>query len=161
MMRNLLSIGLAAVVLLLLLQLHSQSLAIKALQQTASSAPPVPSLELQEKCSKQAAAEYRQEGLEASSMSEFTNHYSAKLGRCFVIIKSISATQNVASTHKLLVDAYEGKVLGNYVWINSQGKKFWEVAPSDCTVTLPSGEEKTCQSNDEWDNLVKAYTETP
>lgn len=92
-------------------------------------------------------------------MAEFTNHYSAKLGRCFVVTKSTSVTENIIANQRLLVDAYEGKVLGTYEWINSEHKKYWEVVPTECSVTLPSGEEKKCQSDDEWDNLVKNYTE--
>lgn len=158
---RILTVGLVMVLLVLLFQLHSQSLTIRMLQQAAAASPPVPSLETQEKCARQAAAEYKQEGLENTPMSEFTNHYSAKLGRCFVVTKNTSVSGNVSSTQKLLVDAYEGKVLGTYEWINSEHKKYWEVAPSKCTVTFPTNVEKECQSDDEWDNLIKAYMDTP
>lgn len=158
-MRNLLIGMLCVAVVVLLFQMHSQSVALKALQQQKAQTPPIPSLELQEKCAKQAAVEYRQEGLDAKPMAEFTDHYSATLGRCFVITKNTETTGNVISTHKLLTDAYEGKVYGDYLWINSQGKKYWEVAPTDCSVTLPSGEEKQCKSSEEWDELAKAYTD--
>ena len=157
-MRNLLLAILSATVLVLMFQVHSQSVAIKGLQQ-ATASPSAPSLELQEKCAKQAGSEFKQEGLEAAGIAEFTNHYSAKIGRCFVVTKNTGVTGNVLFVHRLLVDAYEGKVYGTYEWSNNTqgGKKYWEVPPSTCSITLASGEEKKCQSDDEWNNLVNIY----
>lgn len=121
-MRNVLIPVLSVVVLVLLFQLHSQSSAIKELQrQTAL--PVVPSLELQEKCARQSAEEFKQEGLSTSGMAEFTNHYSSKMGRCFVVTKGTGTTGNLISTHKVLVDAYEGKVYGSYEWMNRYPKR--------------------------------------
>jgi subtilisin family serine protease len=157
-MRHLLMAILVDSVLVLIFMLHSQSVAIKALQATVA-APPAPSLELQGRCAKQAAEVFKQEGYGTEPLADFTNHYSGKMGRCFVVISNTKVTGNVSSADKSLSDAFEGKVYGSYTWINSQGKKYWEVAPSVCTVTLPSGEEKKCQSSEEWDELVKAYTE--
>jgi len=62
-------------------------------------------------------------------------------------------------TSKTLTDAFEGKVYGNYIWSTQKGKKYWEVPPLECKVTLPSGEEKACHSSDEFDELVKQYME--
>src|SRR6266851_3062813 len=56
-------------------------------------------------------------------------------------------------------DGFEGKVYGSYMWRADKVKKYWEVPPIQCTVTLPSGEEKTCHSSDEFDSLVKEYME--
>ena len=155
-MRHLVTTILVAAVLVLLFVVHSQSVAIKGLQATAA-ASQTPSLELQGRCAKQAAEVFKQEGYKAGDMADFTNHYSGKMARCFVIISATRVDGNVSSVDKNLSDAFEGKTYGSYTWINREHKKYWEVAPSECKVTLPSGEEKTCQSDEEWDQLVKAY----
>lgn len=62
-------------------------------------------------------------------------------------------------TAKKVMDAFESKVYANYVWSTRPGKKFWEVPPLECTVTLLSGEESTCHSSAEFDSLVKQYME--
>jgi hypothetical protein len=159
-MRHLLTTTLVAAVLVLLFVVHSQSVAIKGLQATAA-ASQTPSLEQQGRCVKQAAEVFKQEGYGTGDTADFTNHYSGRMGRCFVVISESRVDGNVASLDKNLSDAFEGKVYGSYEWVNREHKKYWEVAPSGCKVTLPSGEEKTCQSEEEWDQLVKAYTEVP
>jgi hypothetical protein len=60
---------------------------------------------------------------------------------------------------KNLSDAFEGKVYGSYVWVNTQHKKFWEVDPMECYVVSPTGERKECKSSDEYDSLSSAYLE--
>jgi len=84
---------------------------------------------------------------------------SWELGRCFVVTKNTDTTGSVISTQRVLTDAYEGNVYGTYLWINSQGKKFWEVSPTECNMTLPSGEQKECKTGEEWDQLAKSYTD--
>jgi hypothetical protein len=56
-------------------------------------------------------------------------------------------------------DAFEGKSYAEYAWKSEKGKKYWEVKPFVCKVTLPSGEKKDCASSDEFDDLVKVYME--
>lgn len=158
-MRDVMLIALIVVSVALAVMLHSQSAALKNLQQKADPTLLAPNLELQQRCADRAAEVFKQEGLSGERFADFTNHYSAKLGRCFVVIHNSSMIGKAPSTSKSLSDAFEGKVYGSYGWINSQGKKYWEVAPSECVVTLPSGDEKKCQSSEEWDELVKAYME--
>lgn len=150
---------LIAAVLVLAFMVHSQSVALKGLQEKLSVPPPAPSLELQGRCAKQAAETFKQQGFGTERFAYFANHYSAKMGRCFIVITNTLASGTGTQTDRNLSDAFEGKEYGSYVWFSSPGKKYWEVPPSSCSVTLPSGEEKKCQSDDEWDNLVKAYME--
>jgi len=124
---------------------------------------PAVSLELQEKCAKQAREEFKHEGLEGKQMADFSNHYNPKLGKCFVQIGYTDVKKPggifVSTT---VVDAFEGKVYATYFWHNPGNKKYWEVSPLKCSVTLLSGEEKTCQSEDGpegFNALVKQYME--
>jgi hypothetical protein len=60
---------------------------------------------------------------------------------------------------KTLSDAFEGSLYGEYNWKSDKVKKYWQVPPFMCKVTLPSGKEKICHSDDEFDALVKQYME--
>jgi hypothetical protein len=124
-------------------------------------------LELQEKCAKQAREQfkldrrdYEEDAAKAGAAKEdyavFTNHYNEKLNKCFMVTESqVSGT----TTYKFLSDAFERKLYGSYNWQMVPGKKYWEVPPRTCTVTLPTGEEKICHSSDEFDELIKYYME--
>ncbi len=130
----------------------------QGLSGTTEQSPPIPktaSLDLQEKCARQSQAAFRRDGFEKEQLASFSNHYSEKLNRCFVQYDSTKG--NLVS--KVVSDAFEGKVYGSYMWRADKVKKYWEVPPIQCTVTLPSGEEKTCHSSDEFDSLVKEYME--
>ena len=157
-MKQVLTVALTFAVLVLGYFIYSQSLTIKALQR-AQESDVVPSLEMQGRCAKQASDTFTQLGYNAKGLAEYTNHYSKKMGKCFMVIANTSTTVGSVSTSKNLSDAFEGKVYGSYIWINSQGKKYWEVAPTECTVTLQDGQEKQCTSVEEWDNLAKTYME--
>jgi hypothetical protein len=156
-MRNLIIAALAVAVLILAYRMNSQSKMLAALQKPHDAPPVVASLELQGRCAKQAAEAFKALGYSSEDMTDFTNHYSSTLGRCFIVVADTKVINKVPIVDKMLADAFESKVYGTYSWSNREGKKFWEVAPSDCTVTLPSGEEKTCTSSAEWDALAKAY----
>jgi hypothetical protein len=115
------------------------------------------SLETQGKCSKQATIAFAEGGWNRSAFVDYTNHYNPALNKCFVEIINNDFVDGHPSHSTILVDAFEGKVYGNYVWINLRGKKWWEVSPVECSVTTFSGEEKHCSSSGEFDALVKDY----
>jgi hypothetical protein len=115
------------------------------------------SLNLQGKCADQARKEFKENGWDRESVAGFTNHYNAQFNRCFVLIEITKGAP--PSNAKSLLDAYEGKQYGDYFWINSQGKKYWEVQPVVCKATMPSGEERNCQSEEEFYDLIKVYME--
>ena len=75
------------------------------------------------------------------------------------MIANTTATEKSVSVNKSLEDAFEGKEYAEFMWINNSGKKYWEVSPSICKVTLPSGQEQICNSSDEFDELIKPYME--
>jgi hypothetical protein len=163
-MRNFLIAVLAIAVCVLGFMVHSLNVTVNTLKQpqkSADSTPTVPSIELQSRCAKQAEEVFKSGGWSRKSFADYISHFNVKLGRCFVEISDTTADKATASSSRSLSDAFEGKEYGSYVWVNvlSQHKKYWEVAPTECKVTMPSGEEKTCQSIEEFDTLAKAYME--
>jgi Tfp pilus assembly protein PilV len=113
----------------------------------------------QEKCAQQARAEYRSDGWEKRETAGFTDHFNSKLNKCFMEIEDTDVKQGTLITTRTLSDAFEGKVYANYIWSSDKKKKYWEVPPVQCKVTLPSGEKKLCHSSDEFDELIKVYME--
>jgi hypothetical protein len=140
--------------------LRQERLQVQELTAKLDSAPKTASLELQEKCAKQAREEFNAYW-ERDENADFTNHYNTKLNKCFVLIRYID-TKTVPGdiwTHRELFDAFESKDYGEYDWKTEKGKKYWEVPPVVCKVTRSSGEETICHSSDEFDALVKEYME--
>jgi hypothetical protein len=107
-------------------------------------------LEEQGQCARQAREEFKLEGWTMDAFTSFTDHYSPKLGRCFMEVTSAIRTGNIPSRQKTVEDAFEGKVFAQYEWSNPQGKKYWEVAPSLCIV-----DGTVCKTTDEFDSLVQ------
>jgi hypothetical protein len=80
------------------------------------------------------------------------------MNKCFIAISNTeSVTGGNVVTSRNISDALEGKTYGEYVWATEKGKQFWEVPPLMCTVTLLSGEERKCKSDDEFKELIKLY----
>lgn len=119
------------------------------------------SLDLQERCAKRAESEFHKMSFQKSPEAPtFISHYNVKLNRCLIETFEYDVPWGVEfSNDKFVTDAYEGKLFASYVWRTRTGKKYWEVPPTTCDVTLPSGEETFCKSEEEFDNLVKAYME--
>lgn len=113
------------------------------------------SLDLQEKCAKQAQTAFDKMSFQDRKLASFLNHYNVKMNRCFIETEQymIPGGPDTFWTYKFVTDAYEGKDFGSYVWHTDKVKKYWEVPSFQCQVTLPSGEEKLCESSDEFDDL--------
>ena len=116
---------------------------------------------LQEKCAKQARVEFERWGYAKEAFADLTNHYNERLNKCFLALETRSADKSGSYINKFLADAYEGKQYAEYSWFNpsGSGQKFWEVAPDSCKVTMQSGQEITCKSSEEYDELIKFYME--
>ena len=136
------------------LEKENQELAAKldAVTKTAN-------LESQKKCADQAAVAFRESGFAKKSMAGYVNHYQQKLNKCFVHISNTDFENNVLVVYQNVSDAFESKLYGEYMWRNPERKKYSEVKPILCTVTLLSGEEKLCHSQEEFNELVKIYME--
>jgi hypothetical protein len=119
-------------------------------------------LDLQEKCAKQAQAQFKLDGWDKKSGGAFfSNHYNEKLNKCFMMIENAGEESSLHDgtfiDTKILLDAFEGKPYAEYIWHSDKGKKYWEVPPQLCHVWLLNGEKKTCNSSDEFDELVGDY----
>jgi len=119
------------------------------------------SLDLQEKCAKQARDEFKFQGRDKEQLAGYTSHYVAQLNKCFIAIQNTdtkTAPGQIITT-KSVFDAFEGKQYADYFWETEKGKKYWEVKPFVCEVSLQSGEEKVCTSEQEFTELIKPYME--
>ena len=136
------------------LEKENKELAVK-LESVAKAA----NLDMQAKCAQQARVEF--EVWEKDPMADFTNHYNAKVNKCFVEITNMGRNQKpyVPAVNRIVSDAFEGKVYGEYMWMNNKGKKYWEVEPYWCKVRSLSGEETVCKSSEEFDSLIKQFME--
>ena len=93
-------------------------------------------LQLQEKCAEQAKKvfnEYKSAPLPNIYLknpqpreldTEYQSHYNAKLGKCFMEIKSTILDQQGgdASFNRFLADAYERRVYADYMWTSRKTK---------------------------------------
>lgn len=133
-------------------QIHELNTKIEARVKTGG-------LELQAQCAKQATTAFKESGWEKESLAGYENHYNEKLNKCLVIMQNTDTKTAPGKiiTSRYLSDAFEGKNLGNYFWESDRTKKYYEVAPFECDVTIPSGEKKTCKSSDEFEELLKVY----
>lgn len=125
---------LVVVVAAIVWQVYSQKATVADLQKrldamhTKLEAQPYnASIDLQEKCAKQAREQYRQSGLEKEAAAGFSNHYNEKFNKCFMVIENTDAktTPGTIWTHKTLIDAFEGKVFATYAWHTVKDKKHW------------------------------------
>ena len=159
-MRNLLPLVLSLVVLALFAYWQAAALREQREQvRRLSTKLEFATLDLQEKCAKQAREEFKLYGWDKKEMAYVLNHYNSKLNKCFMQIEDTEFKQGTGTTNKIVSDAFEGKTYASYTWISQNDKQYWEVPPRDCKVTLPSGEEKICHSSEEFDALVKQYME--
>lgn len=97
--------------------------------------------------------EYKKPGINAY----FTNHYDGKANSCFMeTVVAAVPVGNEFSTTKFVSDAFEGSMLANYLWISKPDKKYWEVPPMDCMVKARDGKDNHCDSDEEFQQLVRA-----
>lgn len=75
---------------------------------------------------------------------------------CYIRVDSISAEKFPVVT-EVVYDAFGGRVYANYMWINSQNKKFWEVSPSTCAIHIPGRPDEICKTDAEFDELTEKY----
>ena len=136
------------------LQKEAATLAAKIEERTKTG-----NLDLQQKCAAQAHTQFVQSGFEKQAMAGYVNHYNEKANSCFMVISSTDTRTSPGRifTNLMLLDAFEGKVFGNYAWQSDPAKKYWENPPFMCDVTLPSGEKKQCKSDAEFRELIKVY----
>ena len=112
------------------------------------------SLDLQEKCAKQAALFFKDQWAQ-EKMAVYENHYNQQLDKCFVMVHN---TSNVSGTFVMsseLDDAFGRTSLGAYVHFADHTGS--DVGKPKCFFTPPSGGTMTCNAEKEFKELVKAY----
>jgi len=136
------------------LEKQNQELAAKveAILKTAN-------LDAQAKCAQQARIAFSESGLDKQAMRGYTNHYNQRLNKCFVKLNSLKGEGKGLATYKQVQDAFEGKSYAEYFSANIKGEPVWSVKPTVCLVTMQSGEEKYCESDKEFEELVRVYME--
>ncbi len=151
-MKNTALILLAILVGVLSLLLYSRTAALRdqrrqvqELNRKLDSLSRTTSFDLQERCAKQADQEFSNLGWKKHEGAVLANHYNQKLNKCFMQVEN----SDVMGTWITISDAFEGKVYAVMGLHGDEVKK--------CSVTLLSGEEKTCHAPNEFDALVKEY----
>jgi len=133
-------------------------------------ADPIPSLDdrakllqLQKVCAEQAAQTFRAANYprKANVINSYASHYSAKLGRCFMLVTIFDSTdaENV-STFETVEDAFENRRLGTYFVPTARAQDAGtHVATCE---ERPIGElQKSCNSRIEWDAYKARYMDAP
>ena len=118
--------------------------------------------EAQRRCAAQAGKVFDAARYPKSDFAAFTSHYAAKLDKCMIRVlhtDAQSAQGKMIWLYVNVLDASDGRQYGTYTWHTLTSRKFLIVPPATCEVTLPTGEQKTCHSVDEFEGLVKVYTE--
>lgn len=115
--------------------------------------------ELQEKCGQRCDEYFRKDygnGIindnNGQTMTNYTNHYNKKQNKCFFLVTSTHIPKEKkkdVTINRVLFDINENKEYGLFV---TSSKK--NVKPTVCFVS-----DKSCNSKDEWDLLVKPYME--
>jgi hypothetical protein len=62
---------------------------------------------------------------------EYTSHFDAHASACRVMVhEAVNSGSPIVSF--LIYDAFEGRVYASYRWMNSEHKKYEDVAPKEC-----------------------------
>jgi hypothetical protein len=144
--------------------LHHQSANVRDLQRQVAEANAkfadksrTGTLDLQAKCAEQARKDFADWGYNGKDkLADFVSHYNPKFDRCFIHIQYTYGTEPLW-TSRVVYDAFERKGYGKYLWHTDKVRKFWEVPPVECEVPLPTGDNKTCHSDEEFTELIKVY----
>src|ERR1700733_2001838 len=127
---------------------------------------PHPPLSQQKVCAEEARKAFNKSfKAEQDGVSyEFTSHYDAQNSVCYVLVHGSGAARPSGTNGSpspyvsySLFDAIEGRTYGEYVWINSTQKKYWEVSPMMCEVRPRGTDKMLCHSDDEFDQLIDKY----
>jgi len=118
----------------------------------------VGSLDFQSKCADRAEKVFNAGTYDRDGQAEYKNHFSPLLGKCFVLISYTYVDKHgVVRTSKTLSDAFESTVFGSYSSSYQSKIEVMPAEPDQCSVTLPSGEEKSCRSSMDFEALARAY----
>lgn len=115
-------------------------------------------------CASQAGREFTGMGYSRAEASKiiasFTNHYDQARSICFMIITSTTSSTESILTSNSLSDAFEGKEYGSYI-SNLSTARGTSARLIDCYVLSAGRTKQLCRSEDEFNELVKPYMESP
>jgi hypothetical protein len=151
-MKTVIAVG-VLILLAVFYDLHLKQNRLTELQRRLDAVPKGAPLEYQEKCSEQAQRLWKESGLAKNEANSYENHYSVALNKCFIVYHAFMPSGGALIWQDLLYDAYEQRQLAHHA------QNLNQTAPLACSVTLPSGEEKTCTSDDDFASLIRAYME--
>lgn len=124
--------------------------------------PLAASLAQQKMCDEQAAKKFHEnensafhEKERSALIGSYTSHYDPTVNVCYVRVHSIGGKNPMVAD--VVYDAFGGRVYANYMWINSQNKKYWEVSPSQCEIDIPGRPDEKCATSAEFDQLTEKY----
>ncbi len=129
-------------------------------QRTQSTENPVAAYDLQSRCAKDASAwfkglvEQRGDPDSLTVRHNYTNHYSKKMGKCFLVATRYSSWhddktgKDYSTDDKELFDVLENKLLGSFDKSSDRAK------PNECRFG-----DAQCTSDTDWDTLAKRYME--
>jgi hypothetical protein len=124
--------------------------------------PEPASLAQQKMCDEQAGKKFKENKSDFDDKKNppiynYTSHYDPSVNICYVRVDSLSADKGGSMVSDIVYDAFGGRVYATYTWINSEGKKYWEVAPTECDIDIPGKPEQQCKSDTEFDELTEQY----
>jgi hypothetical protein len=86
---------------------------------------------------------------------DFTSHFDQENNVCYILVHGGPMMSGKPVNSYLLCDAYEGRQYADYWWMNTDKKKYWEVAPLVCDVKPRNAEESFCHSDEEFASLLR------
>ena len=124
--------------------------------------PVAANLAQQKMCDEQATRKFRENENVANipksrtSINSYTSHYDPAVNVCYIRVSSTSADKFPVATD-VVYDAFGGRIYANYMWVNSQNKKYWDVSPSMCEIHIPGRPIEKRNSAEEFNELTEKY----
>ena len=116
--------------------------------------PRLATLQQQKMCDEQAKKKFHEDNPKPNGTTDYTSHYDARANVCYMMVHYVSTEGGKASVLDNVYDAFEGRTYASYTWINSEGKKYWEVAPMECWVKPLGQQKQTCKDSAEFEAMV-------
>jgi len=131
-----------------------------SLRETASPTAKVATLSEQKMCADQAEKMYR-ESSEVSD-STYTNHYDPTDGVCYIELTTRQRLGQVFSFHLMVLDAFEGRIYGEYGDHLTLDNRPADPKLDECSVKPRGQPEAKCGSLDEFNQLaLRHFGTTP
>jgi hypothetical protein len=118
--------------------------------------PHIATLAEQKMCDEQALKRFHEYTEKNEKFATYTSHYDPSVNVCYVRVNRVTADKFPMDNSNVF-DAFEGRMYASYMWMNPQGKKYWEVSPSDCEINIPGKDKIVCKSSDEFSELTEKY----